>query len=272
MSLKRRIIARLNRSAFVENLVYTAKHGPARGLKRQGGMGWLPSFVPRPHEWDAEEAFIERLDWQGMTVYDVGSDQGLFSLFFAHRVGKNGRVIVFEPNRRSVRRIEQNVRHNNFENVRIMPIGLGAGRATMRFTFPSAEPARGTAISAIADQINVEPDATTVEIEVNALDDEIKRSALPIPQFIKMDVEGMEFPALQGMQETLRLHRPRLSIEIHGADMAGKVANVRQVVGLLEQLNYQMRHIESLEIIDSSNADHAATGHLYCEPKGAPPS
>ncbi len=227
-------------------------------------MGWLPSFIPRTHEWDAEEKFLAAMNWRGLTVYDVGGDQGLFTLFFAHQVGEQGQVVVFEPNPQSCRRIEQNTQLNNFTNVRLMPIGLGEKRATLQFIFPMLEPARGTAAPAIADQIKHETDATACEIQVNSLDDEVKRSALPLPDFIKLDVEGMEYPALKGMREILRTHRPRLSIEMHGADMEEKTANVRQVVALLEELNYQMHHVESGESISSVNAERAREGHLYC--------
>ena len=265
MPLRRRIVAQLNRTPLIDSFVYTAKHGPSRGLRRQGGMGWLPSFFPRPHEWEAEEAFLASLDWRGLTVYDVGGDQGLFTLFFAHRVGDAGQVVVLEPNPRSCRRIEQNVRLNNFRNVRILPLGLGEGRAKLQLTFPLSEPARGSAVAAIADQIKLEARAALCEIEVNTLDGEMTRSSLPIPHFIKMDVEGMEYGALKGMYQTLRAHRPRLSIEIHGADMEDKIANVRRVVAFLEELGYRMRHIESAESITSGNAEHAFEGHLYCE-------
>jgi FkbM family methyltransferase len=265
VSIKRKIIGCINRIPFMDKIVYTAKHGPARGLKRQGGMGWLPTFVPRTHEWDAEEAFLASLDWRGMTIYDVGGDQGLFTIFFAHRAGDQGQVVVFEPNPQSCQRIRQNVQHNGFRNVRIIPLGVGERRATLQFTFPAFEPARGSAAPAIANLIKHEVSAAGCEIEVNSLDDEIRRSGLPAPHFIKLDVEGMEYYALKGMQETLKTHGPRLSIEIHGADLNDKRANVRQVVALLRELNYRIRHIESGETINSENADRACEGHLYCE-------
>src|SRR5262245_19088912 len=249
----------------IDNRVYTAKHGPARGLKRQGGMGWLPSFVPRLSEWDAEETFLANQEWRDLTVYDIGGDQGQFTIFFAHRVGDNGRVVDFEPNPQSCRRIQRNDQLNGFRNVRLLPIGLGERRATLQFTFPALEPARGTAVPAIANTIKNEVSVTGCEIEVNSLDDEIRRSGLPIPHFIKLDVEGMEYPVLMGLQETLMTHSPRLSIEIHGADMNDKTANARRVVGLLEKLNYRMRHIESDASITSGNAEQACEGHLYCE-------
>ena len=267
MSLRRSLVARLNQSSLIDHLVYTTKYGPARGLKRQGGMGWLPSFVPRPHEWDAEERFLAALDWQGLTIYDVGGDQGLFTLFFAHRAGASGQVIAFEPNPQSYKRIQRNVELNHFNNVRVLPVGLGNRRAKLTFTYPALEPARGTATQTIADQIRHEASAMVCEIEVNSLDDEIERSQLPAPQFIKIDVEGMEYAALLGMQETLRNFRPRLSIEIHGAEMEEKVANAERVVKLLEASGYRMRHIESNTVVSSPNAACSREGHLYCEPK-----
>ncbi|HEY3053327.1 MAG TPA: FkbM family methyltransferase [Thermoanaerobaculia bacterium] len=267
MSLRRRVLGRLNTVPMIDRHVYVARHGPARGLKRQGGMGWLPSFLPRMHEWEAEEAFLAALEWRGLTVYDVGGDQGLFTLFFADRVGEAGHVIVIEPNPRSCLRIEQNVRLNDFRNVSIVPVGLADRSTRLQFAFPSSEPARGSAVPAVADRIKFEGKATLCEIEVNALDDEIKRSALPPPHFIKMDVEGMEYPALQGMRMTLREHRPRLSIEIHGLGVEQKIANVRQVVAFMEEMDYRLWHIESAQTIESSNAVSAMEGHLYCEPR-----
>ena len=267
MSFKRKIVARLNHSSFIDNHIYTAKHGPAKGLKRQGGMGWLPSFLPRMHEWDAEEDFLAELDWNGLTVYDVGGDQGLFTLFFAQRVGEEGKVIVFEPNPHSLKRIEQNIRLNNFINVKIMPIGLGEKCETLQFTFPVAEPARGTAIPSIADQIICEANAIACEIQVSTLDSEISQSDLPIPDFIKIDIEGMEYSALKGMRETLQKYHPRLLIEMHGADMEEKVESARHVVTLLEEMGYRIQHIESGEEISRANAERASEGHLYCEPE-----
>lgn len=265
MSVKREIVARLNHSPVMDSLVYTAKHGPARGLKRQGGMGWIPSVVPRTREWAAEEAFLESLEWKGLNVYDVGGDQGLFTLFFANRVGDTGQVVVFEPNPRSCVRIERNIDLNGFGNVRLIPYGLGAKDETVPFVFPLFEPARGSAVPEIAQQIQREPRAVVCEIEVRALDGERERTELPIPHFIKLDVEGMEYAALQGMSKTLKKHRPRLSIEIHGATMEEKLANVQRVVAFLESLDYYMRHLESGQRITRGNAERAKQGHLYCE-------
>jgi FkbM family methyltransferase len=267
VSVKREIVARLNHSPVIDGFVYTAKHGPARGLKRQGGMGWLPSVIPRTHEWAAEEAFLESLDWRGLNVYDVGGDQGLFTVFFADRVGPEGHVVVFEPNPRSCARIQRNIDLNKFSHVTLMPFGLGCEDAVVPFTFPEFEPARGSALPEIARQIQLEARSVVCEVEIHSLDDERERNGWPAPDFIKLDVEGMEYAALQGMSRTLRKHCPRLPIEIHGATMDEKSTNAERVVALLEGQGYRLRHLESGERITRRNSARAKQGHLYCEPQ-----
>ena len=203
-----------------------------------------------------------------MKVYDVGGDQGLFTLFFASRVGDTGWVVVFEPNEISLQRIRRNVRINQFSNVTIIPRGLAENQARRQFKYPTGEPALGSVFGGIDDIRHEElQDENMVhcEIEVNALDNEITQGSLPVPDFIKLDVEGMEYPALKGMINTLRQHRPRLYIEIHGDSYSSKLANVENVVAFLDDLRYRMLHVESGNNIDKSNAKLAYEGHLYCE-------
>lgn len=265
MSLKRALISRINQLPFLYNRIYTVRYGPARGLKRQGGLGWLPAFVPRFHEWGAEETFLEQINWAGLTVYDVGGDQGILTLFFAKRVGPVGQVITFEPNPRSHQRILTNVGLNEFQHVRVLPYGLGQQAASLAFTFPEAEPARGSADPMVRTELGKEQNARFCVIEVKALDDAIRDALLPPPDFIKLDVEGMEWDALCGMRETLSLYRPRLFIEIHGISSKEKTENAVRVVSLLEDGGYRIRHVESGRPISKEQAPAAARGHLYCE-------
>ncbi len=264
MNIKRAVVSRINQLPFVDRHVYTVRYGMARGMKRQGGLGWVPAFVPRGHEWEAEEAFLEQINWSSMTVYDVGGDQGIFTLFLAQRVGRAGKVVVFEPNQRSYQRILANVALNGFNNVRVLPIGLGERAEKLTFVFPKSEPARGSAAQSVRTLVAEEANAVTCEIEVATLDDEMARRQLPAPDLIKLDVEGMEWHALRGMRKTIEQYRPRLFIEIHGSDIEDKTANVQRVVAMLEEMGYAVQHVESGAAITGANAAIAYRGHLYC--------
>lgn len=262
MKVQKSIAMNLNR--VFKNHVYVSRHGPAKGLKRKGGLAFLPGFVPRAGGMDREEAFIEKLDLTGQTVYDIGGDQGIYTLFFARKVGGQGRVVTFEPNPTSYKQILANVELNKFHHVKVRNIGLGERKGKLTFVFPGLDPGRGSADEKIQQQILHEKGTRVTEIEINALDDEIAEWKLPQPDFTKIDVEGLEMSVLLGMKQTLLNHRPRLLIEIHGADVESKTKNIKQVVAYLLECGYNIHHVESGANITNSNAADAKQGHLYC--------
>jgi FkbM family methyltransferase len=152
---------------------------------------------------------------------------------FASRVGERGRVGTFEPNPENHQRIVANVELNEFRNVEVRQLGLGAEKGKLTLVFPAGDPARGSADSRIQAQILQEKDSRTIEIEVDSLDSELAASGLPQPDLVKIDVEGLEMDVLRGMNETLSKRRPNLFIEVHGADTQSKDDNAREVVTFL---------------------------------------
>ncbi len=256
--LRRTVIATLQ--PLVADHVYTVRHGLARGLRRRGGLGFVPQFGAR----SAEEQFIERLSLDGDVVFDVGGYEGIFTLFFARRVGPLGRVITFEPNPRNYRRITENVRLNGFAQVQVRQVALGSAPGRASLVFPSDETARGSLEQHIADTIRHEKQVDAIEVEVDTLDRQIA-SGLPDPDLVKLDVEGLERDVLEGMTSLLARRRPRLYIEVHGADVARKLENVTSVVEFLWRHGYGVLHVESGLAIDSpARIAGAIRGHLYC--------
>jgi FkbM family methyltransferase len=256
--LKRAVLASLQ--PFVAHRVYTVRHGLARGLRRRGGLG----FVPQLGSQSPEEHFLERLSLAGETVFDVGGSEGIFTLFFARRVGPTGCVVTFEPNPRNFGRIAENVRLNGFANVRLRQVALGsaAGRATLMF--PAEETAPGAVETRLTDQIRTGRRVVTVDVEVDTLDHQIA-NGMPEPDFVKLDLKGLERDALDGMTALLARRRPRLYIETHGADVARRLENVKSVVRLLWAVGYDILHVESgTHLQRTDQLSVAIRGHLYC--------
>jgi FkbM family methyltransferase len=258
MLLTRAVISRLQ--PLVAHRVYTVRHGIARGLRRRGGLGFVPQLAAR----SAEERFLEGLSLSGQTVYDVGGYEGIFTLFFARRVGPRGQVVTFEPNPRNVEKLAENVRLNSFANVKIRPVALGASQGLASLVFPAREAARGSLEPHIADQIMREQDVVTIDVEIVTLDHQIA-SGLPEPDFIKLDVAGLEFDVLRGMSDVIARKHPQLYIQIHGADPERKLANVTAVAQLVWQAGYNVLHVESgMTVKTTDQLPIAISGHLYC--------
>jgi len=250
---------------------YRARHGIGRGLKQVGGISLiLPRFLQEAPEYPEyaglEEAFLRGLDLEGQTIYDVGAFQGTLTLFFAQQVGGKGRVVSFEPHPANFERLVENVGLNDFSNVLTRNIGVGRSPGELELIGPSSGlSGRASASENIKSEFESQGvDVKVFTIPVNSIDHEIDDSSLPEPDFVKIDVEGLEFDVLEGMKATIAKRKPSLFIEIHGADREDKRANASRVAGFLAEHGYSMQHVESDQPVEPSSSERAMEGHLYC--------
>lgn len=258
-TLRHQIIATI--SQRLDGLTYTQRHGLIRGMKRQGGLGFLPPILAGGHHETAEHSFLRGLNLDGRVVYEIGAFQGLLTLFFSSRAKE---VIAYEPNPPSYERVLQNLRLNGRTNVRVRNLAVGDREGSITLLSDPLMPGGTSGDPAVAGQINRTPTATSVDVRVVTIDADRAAAALPPPDLVKIDIEGMELPALKGMVQTLARHRPDLYMEMHGATMAHKDANVQAIVGFLEAHGYsRMIHVESGVPITHANATRAREGHLF---------
>ena len=144
---------------------------------------------------------------RGDTVYDVGANIGYFSLSLAKQVGPTGHVIAFEPIPRNLEVLRKNIENNRLSNVQVF--------------CAAASDRKGEAIIRIAENLATSSlvwhrrNAAAEELSVPtiAIDDLVESGELGQPRFVKIDVEGAEGLALQGMQRTVAAARPVISIE-----------------------------------------------------------
>ncbi len=187
-------------------------------------------------------------------MYDIGAFHGLLTLYFA-RNAKH--VTAWEPNSHNRRRLEENLKLNSFSNVTARPYGLSSCPMQAQMSFDPLAP--GTA----SIDTGMDRGGEHETIELRTLDEE---QGLEPPDLVKIDVEGFELEVLKGASRTLTPpdRRPRLFLEMHGADQADKRTRVRAIVEHLWALDYRdILHIESQTRITPENTDIAAQGHLY---------
>ena len=82
-SLKDRIVSFISEKLF-QNVTYTVRHGLIRGMKRKGGLGFLPACVAGSGSHEAEESFLRELDLSDKVVYEIGAFEG--RAYIAHRL------------------------------------------------------------------------------------------------------------------------------------------------------------------------------------------
>jgi FkbM family methyltransferase len=142
----------------------------------------------------------------GDTVLDIGANVGYYTLQFANRVGPGGRVFAFEPDPANFALLRSNVERNGYRNVALSPLAA-ADRCGPGKLFISATN-RGD--HRAYDSHDGRPSVT---IRTTTLDHFFRGYGGPI-NLIKMDIQGAECSALEGMRGLLgRQNRVKMTTE-----------------------------------------------------------
>jgi FkbM family methyltransferase len=244
-SLKHKVTSWVSKNLF-DGVTYTVRNGLNKGLRRRGGLGWIPV------DQDTEEIlFWKALDLKGKVVYDIGAFHGLLTIYFARHADY---VVAWEPNSRNRQRLKENIKVNAYSNVIVRPYGLASKPSKAQMTFDPLEPGTASLDSGIA--LGEESEI----IELRTLDDE---QGLKPPDLVKIDVEGFELEVLKGAGRTLA-PKPDLFLEMHGSDPKDKARRVSAIVDHLWAIGYRnILHVETKLAITPQNAAEASQGHLY---------
>ncbi|MES2142622.1 MAG: FkbM family methyltransferase [Pseudomonadota bacterium] len=138
-------------------------------------------------------------------VIDGGANIGNHSLFFSRYFKQ---VLSFEPNPRALKLLETNIFLNKTKNIQVIPLGLSNESATLPF-FENSENLGGSGFN-LNKQTNEE---NTQHLNVKKGDSLLQDiQAIPIA-LIKLDIEGHELKALQGLEKTIKAHQPVILFE-----------------------------------------------------------
>lgn len=139
----------------------------------------------------------------GKTIVEVGANVGNHLVFYAHHMDAK-RIFPFEPNPDAVKLLERNIAANGLESIvdgRGIGIGAGASYGKHAVVLPLDNNLGAARLS----------QAESGTLEVFPLDEKLGDDEI---DFIKIDVEGMEFEVLEGAERTIERNRPMLMIEV----------------------------------------------------------
>ena len=243
---------RLGRAAGVGLLGrrVTIAAGVGAGLSFNCGAS-NPDYVLGRNEQPVQELFATHVR-PGDTVMDVGANVGFFTMVSARLSGPTGRVIAIEPAPANAALIRENARANGFAHVEVIEAAAGARGGTAELWI--AAYAGGHALST-ADR---PPDAQAlVAVPLLAIDELVRDGKVPVPDLVKIDVEGAELDVVEGMEATLQQHRPTLIVEIDDADAGALEAKWARLVELLDRHGYAVERVEGAYDHEGWHISHA---------------
>jgi FkbM family methyltransferase len=161
-----------------------------------------------------ERDFLEALKTHlhpGETALDVGAHLGEFTLPLAGILGEKGRVLSFEPEEHAFQRLLDHLKLNGVTNVQTFNKALGDEDRTDRIYFGG-----GFCPSIVPLEDDKTRRSASTSIEIVQGDKFFARESLPLPNAVKIDVEGFEYAVLRGLCGTLASQACRLiCMEVH---------------------------------------------------------
>ncbi len=142
-----------------------------------------------------ETALLQREVEAGNVAIDLGAHIGYYSILLAELVGETGNVYAFEPAPDNFAILEQNLLENNCTNVTAERKAVSDKTGSSMLHLSASDSAD--------HRLYQDGHARTcVETSVVSLDDYFKGYAEPI-DFIKIDIQGAENHALEGMRQLI---------------------------------------------------------------------
>jgi FkbM family methyltransferase len=146
----------------------------------------------------------------GDICWDIGANIGFYTCLFATLVGNKGRVIAFEPVSATIDFLRENVYLNSINNVTLKEVALGDAPRRQQIFLELPANAEGTV------SLNTTSGKHSEMIDVDTIDN--LSASLPVPDFIKIDVEGYQMKVLAGGAKFFSNHSPMIMAELCDQD------------------------------------------------------
>lgn len=186
-------------------------------------------------------SIISALLKPGGAAIDVGANVGWHTLLMARQVEKSGRVLAVEANPAVRGRLAENVAINRLSQVEIVSCALADGAGRVAFFGPAADDTEsGNGHVVTGTGADEGESSKIISVEMRTLDAVVESAGLTRLDVIKIDVEGYEWPVLQGAEATIARFRPHVIFEYVGEYAARGGATSDLLVGFFEERGYRL--------------------------------
>lgn len=166
------------------------------------------------------------LSCESNVIFDIGANTGVYSLVSA-TLNPEATIYSFEPIKRIYEVLNKNVSINKFQQINTFPYAVSS--FTGESDFYDMDDFDNQIASFIKSHLEKHEHAKNIKkikVSVINIDDFIKTKQINKIDLIKVDVEGVEDKVFEGMQNTLKYHRPIIICEISDQNTAAKTTKL----------------------------------------------
>lgn len=194
----------------------------------------------------------------GATVLDIGANIGSFSLIAARQAGPQGKVYAFEPGPDNFEILNRNIRLNQYTNIVAIPKAVGDKSQAVTFSLADCP-----GVHSLFPPPHVTT-LSTIVVECITVDAFLNGESVDV---IKMDIEGSEPYALEGMKQTVARSRSlTLFVEMNPASLSQAGVEPEALLAKLEGLGFDVKVID-----EDSGSLRTATKAFLQDARNKPP-
>lgn len=190
-----------------------------------------------------ESRLLESILTQGDVFVDIGAHAGYFSILASSLVGEKGAVLAFEPAPAMQELFRENVALNEQSNILLFPYAASDKSGEAVF-FVSMTHAGSSSLRSPDTNATVEIKVRTVLVD-QCLGPDVKERV----KLVKVDVEGAELLALEGMRDLLsRDNGPDVMCEVTDRFLQNFGGSEHLLLRWMRERGYHAFRIEGSEL------------------------
>jgi len=233
-------------------------------------------FVPNSLvRWRVDTFFIkepETLEWidsfddnPNIIFWDIGANIGLYSIYAALKF-KNIEIVSFEPSTSNLRVLSRNISINKLEDkIKINQFPL-TNIENKYLIMKEGDFIEGGALNSFGESFNFEGNSfnaqNNYQVYGTTINYLLKNNILLIPDYIKIDVDGLEHLILEGGDKFLGDKKVKsISIEVN----ENFVNQYDAILKYMEQFNFIFKHKKHNKDFFNSNSDFSKTYNYVFE-------
>lgn len=207
-------------------------NGPAKGIilnldMRLEGSYWLGNY----DKWIFDDIDFNEYIKPGNIVWDGGAYVGYYTACFRKLIGNTGQVHSFEASITNYNRLIDLPKNNKWDNVFIHNLAIGPEHSEISFVDNLGGSNGPYGLDKVYNKNK--NDLVINKVMCSGVDELINERDIPVPDFIKFDLESAEEFALHNGDKLFKEKRPIILLELHGI-------KAKQSAGLfLEKYNYE---------------------------------
>lgn len=184
-----------------------------------------------------------RLLTPGSVAVDIGANMGAHTLHLSSCVGRDGRVLAFEPTAEAYYRLTRNIAINPELSGRIKAVQamlVAAPDAALEPAVYASWPLRSPSN---AHDLHLGVALSTEGAHISTLDDAVAAAELDRVDLIKLDVDGHELDVLRGARTILKRHRPIIVMELSPYTIEERGQDPSELIALLQDRGYRFHDL-----------------------------